>query len=797
MPRIARIVRTLPLVALLALVAFVPGTLAQNRLTLEDIHASPKYIGTFFQGGRWAETGPVLLYVRGNADGSSDLMQVNVETDRREVVIAGSGLRKDDDGAKALAMEDYTYSKDGRKVLFFTDSSPVWRYNTQGYYYVYDLDTRRVVPVSAREPGTQLFAKFSPDGSKVAFVRNRNLYVKDLATGQERALTTDGADGSIINGTTDWVYEEEFGLRDAFQWSPDGRRIAFMQFDESNERMFDMIDNRDFYPKVTAFRYPKAGTPNAEVRLGVIDVASGATRFFDTGTWRSQNDATEYLPQFGWTPANAPGGAQVWALRMNRDQNDATLLYGDPASMAVRTILRETSPTWLEVETGFTDLTGGTLTFLDSGQGFVWVSERDGYRHLYLYKTDGTFVRPLTRGPWDVTGFLGADEANGTIFFAAAKESPMERHIYRQVVDLTTGAATGRTNGRGATTGRGRGATSGRNATTPAPPEPVRLTLEAGWHDADLSRDRRYFIDSHSTLEQPTVVTLRRTGGTIVRTLEGNDALRRTLAQTRRPRVEWTTVPAADGTTRLNAMVWKPSTFDASKKYPVLLYVYGGPGSQTVKNQWGGSRQLWHEYLAEELGVVVVSVDNRGTGARGNAFKTVTYKRLGQLEAQDQIAAARYIGQQSWADASRLGIWGWSYGGFTTLNSLLMGAGPQTFRVGMAVAPVTDWKQYDTIYTERFLSTPQNNPAGYTDGSPIRYAANLADHQHLLIVHGDLDDNVHLQNTTQMTYALQNAGKPFDLMIYPGKNHGIGGRATRLHLFRMMTDYVRDNLIGR
>lgn len=784
-----RFVRVLPFALLAAYVVVGRPAAAQQRLTLEDIHASPKYAGTTFQGGRWATEGPVLRYVRTRAEGVTDLVEVNIETDAERVLVSGTGLRKDDDGSKALAIEEYAYSSDGRQLLLFTDTSPVWRYNTQGFYYVYDLAARRAVPLSDRARGTQLFAKFSPDGAKVAFVRARNLYVKDLATGVERALTTDGEDGAVLNGTTDWVYEEEFGLRDAFQWSPDGQRIAFLKFDERREQLFEMLDNRTFYPTRTAFRYPKAGTANAEVRLGVIDVASGTTRFFDTGTWQPDAPgggaaATEYLPQFGWTPANAPGGAQVWAIRTNRDQNDVALLYGDPATLAVRTVLREQTPAWFEVETGFTDLTGGTLTFLDSGQGFVWTSERDGYRHLYLYRADGTFVRPLTRGPWDVTGFLGADERAGTLFFAAAKESPMERHVYRQAADFTLGAAPAR--GRGATTGT---RTPARSA------EPVRLTLESGWHDADLSRDRRYFLSSHSTTDHPAVVTLRRTDGTIVKTLEANTAVRQTLAQTRRPRLEWTTVPAADGTTRLNAMVWKPSSFDPARRYPVLFYVYGGPGSQTVKNQWGGTRQLWHEYLAEEQGVVVVSVDGRGTGARGYAFKTATYRRLGQIEAQDQIAAAQYVARQPWADPARLGLWGWSFGGYTTLNGLLMGEGPQTFRVGMAVAPVTDWRQYDTIYTERFLSTPQANPDGYAVGSPIQYADRLAERQHLLLVHGDLDDNVHLQNTTQMVEALQNAGKPFDLMVYPGKNHSIGGRATRLHLYRMMTRYVRTHLV--
>ena len=773
--------RSLRLVALGLLVA-ASAAAQTGRLTLADIHAAPTYTGASFQGGRWAASGPVVLYVRSNADGTTDLMEYNLETDAQTVLVRGGDLRTPDkDGT--LAIEDYTLSTDGDRILFFTDTAPVWRQNTQGFYYVYDRAARRLTPVGSRDAGTQLFAKLSPDGTKVGFVRNRNLFVRDLATGAERALTTDGADGSIIHGTTDWVYEEEFGLRDAWQWSPDGRQIAFLTLDESKERFFEMLDNRTFYPTMTRFRYPKAGTPNAEIRASVADVATGQVRSFDTDTWNRGGTEHEYLPQFGWTPPDAQGRSQVWLFRMNRDQNVLDVLLGDPATMAVRTALTERSPAWIDVENGFSsDLSGGTITFLRDNRHFIFVSERTGYRHLYLYRNDGTLVRPLTSGDFDVTGFLGADELNSAVYYVAAKASPLERHVYRQAVSFADGEAP-----RGRARGRTRGAAVPNG-------QPERLTREAGWHDADLSRDRRYFLDTHSTLAQPPVVTLRRTDGTVVKTLEANATAIQNLAAVQRPTREFVQVPGADGTP-LNALVYKPSTFDPAKKYPVLLYVYGGPGSQTVKDQWGGSRYLWHEYLAEELGIVVATVDNRGTGGRGTAFKTATHRRLGVLEAADQIAAAQWFGRQPWANPARLGIWGWSYGGYTTLMSLLDGQGPQTFKVGMAVAPVTDWRQYDTIYTERYLSTPEANARGYDAGAPSRLAGNLAERQRLLLVHGDLDDNVHLQNTTQMADALQQAGKPFSLMLYPGKNHGIAGGRTRLHLFTLLTDYLRTHLV--
>ncbi len=738
----------------------------QQPLTLEAIHASRLFSGTSFEGGRWAQDGPVVVYVAREDGGATGLMSYNLETDARTRLLDGSRLDAADVGRR-IAIEDYAYSADGGTVLLYTDSAPVWRLNTQGYYYLYDTASGRLTPLAPRDRGYQMFAKLSPDGKRAAFVRNRNLFVVDLATMQETALTTDGAPGTIINGTTDWVYEEEFGLRDGWSWSPDGRFIAFVQLDESNTREYPLADLRGQYPEFTRFRYPKAGEANSEIRVGVADVAAGTLRFFETDTWQAGGDAHEYIPLLGWTPGDA--GAQVWMFRLNRDQNALDVLYGDPQTMAVKTVLTERSDTWIDVETGFSDLDVGALTYLRDGKHFIWVSERTGYRHLYLYQNDGTLVRQLTDGDWDVTNFLGADEEKGLIYFVSTAASPVERHLYKQQVSL------------------------GAREASKQPP--VQITREKGWHDVSLSRDRRYYIDTYSTARQPPVVSLHRVDGTPLKTLESNAELVATLARYRRPSIEFTRVAGADGLP-LETMIFKPSDFDPSRKYPVLMYVYGGPGSQTVRDAWGGSRQLWHEYLAEEKGVIVVSVDNRGTGGRGAAFRTATYKKLGQLEAADQIAAARHLAREPWVDSSRVGIWGWSYGGYMTLMSLLSDGGPQTFRVGMAVAPVTDWRQYDTIYTERYMSTPQRNAAGYDAGAPSRLAARLGENQHLLLVHGDFDDNVHYQNAVQMIDALQAAGKQFDLMVYPGRNHGIAGGRTRLHLFTLLTDYVEQYLVG-
>ena len=736
---------------------------AAKRLTLEALFASPEFYGEGFQGGQWADEGARLLYVETDREaGTSSLVELDLTTDAERTLIDGARLaRPDADGL--VQIEDYAYSADGTRALLYTDSERVWRLNTKGYYYVYDLEDGTVRPVADRAAGLQMFAKFDPEARRVAFVRNRDLYVVDVETGAERALTTNGSPGGVINGTFDWVYEEEFGLRDGFRWSPDGRYIAFFQLDETGTRDFQMTDFRTLYPETTQFRYPKAGETNAEVRVGVVEVATGETRFFDTDTWFEGGDETEYVAGMGWTPALADGASDVWMLRLNRDQNHVDLLYGDPETASVEKVLEEQNDSYIEVETGFSDVATGTVTYLGDGDHFVWRSDRDGYGHLYLYENDGDFVRQVTTGDFDVTDFHGVDEATGTVWVTTTAAGPMERQLYR--VPLAGG-------------------------------EPVQVTEGAGWHSVDLSRDFDYFVDSYSTATTPTTTTLYRTTGEPVKTLVDNAALKDRLAAYDLPAPEFMTVPGADGTP-LNAYLIRPRGFDPGREYPLLVHTYGGPGSQEVTDRWGGAERLWHHYLAETYGILVAGVDNRGTGGRGKAFKTLTQNRLGILEAEDQIAAGQHFGAMPFVDRDRLGIWGWSYGGYLSLLAMTYGEGPQTFHTGVAVAPVTSWRQYDTIYTERYLSTPQKNAEGYDLGSPTTYAANLSDTQDLLIVHGDADDNVHVQNTMAMVDALQAENKQFDLMIYPGRNHGIYGGNTRMHLFTMLTRYLAESLAGQ
>ena len=727
---------------------------AKTLLTLDDIHYSSTYSVQSFTGGRWAEQGPIIWFVEYENNGNaSHLMSFNLETNQREKLIDGSKLFAEDVN-QTIKIENYEYSKDASKVLIYTDSERVWRQNTKGYYYLFDLASETLLPISDRTKGFQMFAKLSPDGERVAFVRDRNLFMVNLNTGVETQLTSDGEDGSIINGTSDWVYEEEFRLRDGWAWSPDGRFIAFYKFDESGTRDFFMTDLLQKYPVEEEFRYPKAGEINSEIQLGIVDIMTNQIAFFDTDTWFEGADSTEYIPQMGWTPA-IDGTQRVWMIRLNRDQNVLDLLYGHPETMATEIILHEEEPSWIDVNSG-------KIQYLDDNKHFVWMSETDGYRHIYIHTNTGERVRQVTKGDWEVTNFAGIDENKGMIYFTAAIDTPLERQLY---------------------------AISYKNKSS----APERITEKGGTHSINLSRDAQYFIDTYSNSTTPPLVTLHSITGEQRNVLESNEKLAKNLEKVAPAEPEFITLPAADGTS-LNAFLIKPKNFNPEAEYPLLMYVYGGPGSQTVRNSWGGSRYLWHAMLADELDIIVASVDNRGTGARGKAFESATYKKLGQLEAADQIAAAHYLGNLAYIDKNRIGIWGWSYGGYMTLMAMLFGDGPGTFKFGVSVAPVTDWELYDTIYTERYMSTPQKNREGYSEGAPLNYAANLAPHQRLLLVHGDFDDNVHFQNAAQMANELQYENKQFEFMMYPGRNHGIFGGKTRLHLHTMMTRFIQDAL---
>lgn len=751
-----------PLALVLLLLAALPAS-AQRApaLSLEALFASTEFLPEPPGVARWSPDGATLYVVEVDPrTGATHVDAIEAATGARRRLVDGARLRQPDTGLP-LRVEDVAFAPDGRRALLYTDAAPVWRLPTQGVYYVLDLASGAVVPLSERARGLQQFAKFDPSGTRVAFVRRRNLYVVDLATGRETALTHDGAEGGLLNGTYDWVYEEEFGLRDGFAWSPDGRFLAFVQLDEAPTPPYPLVDVRPLYPTIRTYPYPKAGQPNARIRVGLVAFGTegpAPPRFLETGTWDVEHRQAEYLAGMGWTPEPTP---RLWMLRLNRDQNDLELLLADPATGRTTVLLRERSDTWIDVEVAYSD---PVATFLDDGVHVVWRSDRSGHAHLYLYRLDGTLVRPLTAGDYEVTAFHGLDPATGAVYVTATADGPTERHLYR---------------------------VAPRPDGTPGMPE--RLSREAGWHTTTLSPDRQFALVTHSSRRSPPVTRLERVGGDVVTVLQDNAALAARVAALDLPEPAWRTVPGADGTP-LHAYVIHPPDFDSTRAHPLLLHVYGGPGVQLARNAWLGTTYLWHHTLARRHGVVVAVVDNRGTPGRGKAFAAAVHRRLGIAEAEDQIAAARHLAAEPGIDPARVGVWGWSYGGYLALMAMLYGEGPNIFRVGMAVAPVTSWRFYDTIYTERYLGTPQNNPRGYDLGSPVTYAHRLRDDQRLLLVHGDADDNVHVQHTVVMADALIAANRLFDLMLYPGRDHGIVGGTTRLHLFTLLTRYVTEHL---
>ena len=707
-----------------------------GRITVERIFGSRDFLGGSIPQPAWLSSGSSYIDARAAKDGGTELVRVDIATGKETVIAKADQLAAD---GKRLDVEDLSLSGDEQLAILFHNSVQVWRQNTRGLFTIYDFRTGKLTPVS-RKTGLQMFAKVSPDGKKVAFVRDNNLFVTDLASGREAQLTSDGSE-NIINGTTDWVYEEELGLRDAFRWSPDSKRIAFWRFDQSAVPAMPIVnETADVYPKVATLRYPKAGQPNARVKLGVITLSSAAKRWLDVGS-----DTGQYFARMEWV-----GTDSLAVQRMPRKQNSVDVLLLSATSGRGRTVMTDRDSAYVDVE-------NGDLRWIGKGQQqFLWLSDRSGWRQLYLYGRDGRVIRQLTTDGVDVLGVTGVDDANGTVYVTAAAPTPMERNVYR--VSVNGGPMT-------------------------------RVTPQQGTHSMSISPDARYAVDIHTTIATPAVATLYSLPSmSVIRVLQDNATLKQHLAQAHFNPAQFIKVPMPDGTL-LDGYRVTPANFDSTKKYPVLMYVYGGPASPQVSDAWGGTRQLWHQSLAQQ-GYVVVVVDNRGSAWRGRDFRKTTQYRLGLKESQDQIDAAKWIGRQSWGDASRIGIWGWSYGGY--MSSLSAGRGGDVFKMAMVVAPVTDWDLYDSIYTERYMWTPQQNPEGYRVSAPQTYVSGVK--AKLLLVHGTGDDNVHPQNTIQYANKLEAAGKPFYMLLYPNRTHSISGGNTSLHLFNSLTRFVLDNL---
>lgn len=721
---------------LIFILSFSTQTQAQKDINLRDIWASYEFYPHMVGGFHSMNDGNTYsILERGKLNVYSYKTGKLVRT-----VVSSSDLVPE--GAKRpLMLSSYFFSPNEDKILIPTETEAIYRRSSKSVFYVYDIASKKLDLLSE---GMQRLATFSPDGKSVAFVRENNIFVKDLKSNEEKQITTDGKFNHIINGTTDWVYEEEFAITQGFSWSPEGDKIAFMKFDESNVREFNMQYFGDLYPEDYRYKYPKAGEDNSIVEIYVYDLKSAKTTKMDTG-----KETDIYLPRFQWTQDNNVLSIQ----RLNRLQNDFDILLANATDGSTKVLYNEKNKYYIDIF--------DNLRFLPGGKQFILSSEKDGYNHIYLYGMDGKEIKQLTKGKWDVTEVLGYDIKRKLVFYQSAETSPLNRDIYS--VSL-----------------------KGKKK---------KLSSREGTNNAQFSANFNYYFNTWSDANTPFTYTINRYNGKEVRVLEKNEKLIERMKKFNLTPKEFITV--SDPSYKLpngeqvdlNGFRILPPNFDKSKKYPALLYVYGGPGSQEVKNAWGWQNYFWFQMLAEK-GIIVYCFDNRGTGARGEEFKKMTYKELGKYEIEDQIAAAKYLAQQDYIDEDHIAMFGWSFGGF--MSTLAVTKGADVFSTGIAVAPVTNWRQYDNIYTERFMRTPQENPTGYDENSPINHVEKLKGDY--LLIHGTADDNVHYQNALDLITALVDADKDFDLMVYPNKNHSIYGGNTRLHLYRKMTKFLLKSL---
>ncbi|HEX7336928.1 MAG TPA: S9 family peptidase [Gemmatimonadales bacterium] len=719
-----------------------------SLLSLQRIYGTKEFRTQGFGPARWLGDGSAYTTLEdAGSEPGQNLVRYDSERGGREVLIAARQFVPQGDSVP-LVVEDYVWSPDTLSLLIFTNTQPVWRLNTRGDYWVLERGTGRLHQLGGSEakPSTLMFAKFSPDGRRVAYVRENNLYVEDLASGAITPLTTDGS-RTVINGTFDWVYEEELMnyYADGWRWSPDGRHIAYWQLNADQVKDFNLINNTDsLYSQVKPVQYPKAGEANSAARVGIVAATGGPTRWLQI----DGDPRNHYIARMEW----AASSDEVVLQRLNRLQNTNDVLLGDVRSGQVRTVLTERDSTWVEVV--------DNLTWLGGGKHFTWISERDGWNRVYVVSRNGKSIRPVTRGAFDVVKVVGVDEKGGWVYYIASPDHPAQRYLFRSRLD-------------------GKGSA-----------ERLSPKGESGTHAYDNAPGFRYALETFSRFGNPPVVRLiRLPGHQVIRTLIDNAGLKHRLAGLKKGRVEFFNLAADDGS-RLPAYLMTPADFDSTRKYPLLFHVYGGPGSSTVNDAWG-SYYLWHLMLTQQ-GYLVASVDNRGTPAPlGRRWRKAVYGQLGVVETRDQAAAARTLARRPYVEAGRIGIWGWSYGGFMSLNGLFQHS--DLYRTGVAVSPVTHWALYDNVYTERFNGLPDQNKAGYDRGSPLSYVNGLKGH--LLLIHGSGDDNVHFQNSEVLINALVAANKPFTMMEYPNRTHCIcQGKNTQAHLFELITRYLDQNL---
>lgn len=717
------------IIALFLLTSF--SVIAQQKMTVEEI-----YTGTFRAKGmdELQSMKNTNQYTVLNSDRTTRTQQVDLYD---FATLKKVSTLIDTKNFKSLAdgIDSYIFSNDEKQMLIANATIPIFRHSFTADYYLYNLTTKELTKILERvqEP------TFSPDGTKVAFAKENNLFVYDIASKEITQVTTDGKKNAIINGITDWVYEEEFAFVRAFDWSADSKKLAYIRFDESDVPEFSMnIYQKNLYPTVETFKYPKAGEKNALVSLFVYDVAVKSSKAINLG-----NYSDFYIARMKWTSDANVLCAQV----LNRHQDNLDLIFVDGTSGAAKVVLNEKDKAYIDV----TD----NLTFLKDNS-FIWTSEKDGYNHIYLYDKTGKLKNQVTKGNWEVTSYYGFDEKTKTVFYQSVENGSIVRDVYKIGLD-------------------------GKNK--------VKLSQQTGTNEATFSPDFTYFINTYSSAIVPTTYTLNSSkDGKQVQSIVDNTTLLDKLKKYDLPNKEFFELTTEKGN-KLNAWMIKPKDFDATKKYPIFMFQYSGPGSQQVANHWLDTNDMWFMMLSQQ-GYIVACVDGRGTGFKGAEFKKCTQLQLGKYEVEDQIDAAKVIGNYSYVDKTRIGIFGWSYGGFMASNCLFKGA--DVFKMAIAVAPVTNWRFYDSIYTERYLQTPQENASGYDENSPINHVSKLKGN--FLLVHGTADDNVHVQNSMQMIEALIQANKQFDWAIYPDKNHGIYGGKTRIQLFNKMTNFVKEKL---
>lgn len=709
---------------------------AQKDITLEGIWKDYEFYTQSVPGFNFLKDGKHYTRLEDNK-----IQQYDITTGAQVNTIFDPATVRDNKDFTGK-VDGYEFSADESKIMIRTGTESIYRRSVKANYFVYDREAGSLKTVF--KEGKHSYATFNPQANRAAFTYENNLYYLDLETDRVVQVTENGEPNKIIYGSADWVYEEEFGFAKAFFWSPDGTRLAYYRFDETAVPEFTMTNYYDaLYPEYETFKYPKVGEQNAVVDIYVYDAREGKSQAVDLGGAKDI-----YIPRIKWTK----DADRLCVYRMNRHQNHLELLLADARSGNTKMLLEEKNDYYIA------ESVLDNLTFLKDGKRFIWTSERDGWHHIYLYNMKGRQLEQITKGDWEVTELYGVDEDNGRVYYQAAEQSPLERQVYSIGLD-----------------GKGRQIIAGAS----------------GWNSAQFSSTYDYYVGRYSAANTPDTYTVYDKKGRALRVIEENKALKAKQMEYGTQKMEFFTFETSEGV-ELNGWMIKPQGFNANRKYPVFMYLYGGPGSQTVTDAWKGSNYWWFQMLAQQ-GYVVASVDNRGTGARGEEFKKMTYQQLGHYETIDQIEAAKYLGSLPYTDETRIGIFGWSYGGY--MSSLCLLKGNDVFKAGIAVAPVTNWKWYDTIYTERYMRTYKENEEGYRDNSPVYFASRLKGDY--LLVHGMGDDNVHFQHTAEMANALIAANKQFDTYFYPNRNHGIYGDNARLHLYRKMTDFLAESLTPR